>query len=69
MAVRAVTWAEVVENAKHRMKFVQHGLEIEPTKEQGIAYLRAAHASSLPDEVREPETDDDAGASAPRPAR
>lgn len=63
VAVRAITWAEVVENAKHRMKFVQHGLEIEPSKAQGIAYLRAAHASSISDVVHESEEDEVTGAS------
>jgi metal-sulfur cluster biosynthetic enzyme len=49
--VWALTWAEVLENANHRLKFVQKHLGYSPTAQQAFDYLRATHDKYLPDAV------------------
>jgi hypothetical protein len=51
------TWAEIISDGQHRMKFVQDKLQYETTNDQGLAYLREKYARYLPDEALE---DDDA---------
>jgi hypothetical protein len=46
--VWARTWAEVLGDAKHRLKFVQDSLEYQSSRENGLAYLRETHARYLP---------------------
>jgi hypothetical protein len=46
--VWALTWGEVIDDALHRLKFVQSHLGYQPSAEQAIAYLRATHAKYLP---------------------
>jgi hypothetical protein len=48
LPIRAVTWAQVIENAKHRLKFVEAALEIESDTADGIAYLRENYPEYLP---------------------
>jgi hypothetical protein len=46
--VWAVRWAEVIENAGHRLKFVQEHLNYAITAEDAIAYLQRAYQQFLP---------------------
>lgn len=48
VTVRAVTWAQVIQNARHRLKFVGSQLDYDPTVEEGLAYLRKVHGERLP---------------------
>jgi hypothetical protein len=47
--VRAVTWAEVIQNARHRLAFVKQALDYQSTSDAGIQYLQRAHGEYLPD--------------------
>lgn len=49
------TWAEIIEAAQHRLKFVKRNLEYHPTADQALAYLRATHEKYLPPQVAEPQ--------------
>lgn len=51
LTVRAVTWAQVIRDAKHRLKFVRDSLDYDPSTKQGIEYLRREHAKFLPAEA------------------
>lgn len=51
--VWVVTWAEVIEAAKHRLKFVQQHLGYQPDTQQALKYLRAKHRNLLPDVLTE----------------
>lgn len=44
----ARTWAEIVGDAQHRLKFVQDSLEYQSSRERGLEYLRETHARYLP---------------------
>jgi hypothetical protein len=46
--VWAIPWAEVIENASHRLKFVQEQLNYMVTGEDAIAYLQRAYRQFLP---------------------
>ncbi|GAA4045696.1 ATP-binding protein [Agromyces indicus] len=48
MVVRAVTWAQVIRDAKHRLQFVRESLDYDPSTEAGLDYLRRKHAEYLP---------------------
>jgi len=48
IVVRAVTWAQVIDDAKHRLRFVRESLDYDPGTEEGLAYLRAKHLQYLP---------------------
>jgi hypothetical protein len=50
--VIAKTWAEVITDAKHRLKFFQEALRMSSTKADGLEYLRQAHAKLLPELLR-----------------
>ncbi len=45
------TWAEIIQDAAHRLKFVQQQLDYQPDEDQAFAYLRKTHAKYLPEEV------------------
>lgn len=47
--VWALTWAEVMDNALHRLKFVRQHLDYQPSAAEAIRYLRETHAKYLPD--------------------
>jgi hypothetical protein len=69
LPIRAVTWAQVIEDAKHRLKFVEKALEIEPSTSSGLTYFRENYAQYMPDidadeEAEELETS--SGAASPR---
>jgi hypothetical protein len=53
--VRAVTWAEVIQNARHRLAFVKRALDYQSTVDAGIQYLQRAHGEYLPD-LMDPST-------------
>ncbi len=46
--VWARTWAEIIEDADHRLKFVKDHLGYQPDQQQALEYLRATHAKYLP---------------------
>lgn len=56
--VWARTWAEVLGDAKHRLKFVQDSLEYQSSREHGLAYLRETHARYLPASLASPAPTD-----------
>jgi hypothetical protein len=45
------TWAEVIGDARHRLKFVQKSLQYESTRDTGLVYLRSKYSEYLPAEV------------------
>jgi hypothetical protein len=45
------TWADVLDAAGHRLKFVRDLLEYQPDAEQALAYLKATHEKYLPEQV------------------
>lgn len=51
---RAVTWADVLQDARHRLQFVRESLAYESTRDAGFEYLRTHHAERLPAAVLEP---------------
>ncbi|MFG1945864.1 ATP-binding protein [Nonomuraea sp. NPDC048826] len=52
--VRAVTWAEVIQDARHRLAFVRQALDYQSTNDTGIQYLQRAHSRCLPDLIASP---------------
>ena len=48
LRVWAIPWAEVIENANHRLKFVQEKLNYLVSGEDAIAYLRNAYEQFMP---------------------
>jgi hypothetical protein len=59
--VWAWTWAEVMERARYRMKFVRDQLDYEANDENGLKYLQRLHDGLLPASIRA-----DAPSAAPR---
>lgn len=49
LVVRAVTWAAIIQDARHRLKFVRDALDLESSGGEGMDYLRRVHAQHLPD--------------------
>lgn len=45
------TWAEIIESANHRLKFVKDQLGYQPDQERALEYLRATHAKYLPPDI------------------
>lgn len=57
------TWGELIEDARHRHKFVKDRLDYAPSAKRAFQYLKEAHAEFLPASVAEeqklaPETVD-----------
>jgi hypothetical protein len=48
MVVRAVTWAKIIQDARHRLKFVQRSLNYNATGDHGMDYLHRTHEKYLP---------------------
>lgn len=46
------TWAEVLGDASHRLKFVQRSLQFESTRDTGLAYMREKFSAYLPESAR-----------------
>lgn len=51
--VWAKTWGEIIEDADHRLKFVQEHLGYDPSAQQAFRYLRERHAEFVPPAVAE----------------
>lgn len=47
------TWAEIIESAKHRLKFVQQAMDFAPSAEDALLYLRETHEKYLPEDLRQ----------------
>jgi hypothetical protein len=47
------TWAEVIGDAEHRLKFVQRSLQYESTRDTGLASMRDRYAEYLPNDTLE----------------
>ncbi|MBA4248545.1 MAG: hypothetical protein C0444_09680 [Microbacterium sp.] len=70
LPIRAVTWAQVIEDAKHRLKFVEKALEIEPSTSSGLTYFRENYSQYMPDIDSDDEADElDSAAEAPESTR
>lgn len=50
----AKTWAEIIGDAQHRLKFVQESLAYMSTRDNGLDYLRRTHAKYLPAALEQP---------------
>ncbi|WP_422117747.1 ATP-binding protein [Brachybacterium sp. UNK5269] len=46
------TWAEVLGDAAHRLKFVQRSLQFESTRDTGLAFMREKFSAYLPESAR-----------------
>jgi hypothetical protein len=53
LRVWARTWGEIIEDAKHRLKFVRSQLEYHPDADQALAFLREKYPSYLPAQLAE----------------
>jgi hypothetical protein len=49
--VWVLTWAEIIEAADHRLKFVKEHLGYQPDEKRALEYLRKTHAKFLPPEI------------------
>jgi hypothetical protein len=47
------TWAEIIDAAEHRLKFVQRALDYAPSTEDALNYLRETHEKYLPEHLLE----------------
>jgi len=47
-SVRVLSWAEVINAARHRLKFVERSLNFRATHEDGVSYLQETHVEFLP---------------------
>ncbi len=56
--ISVLTWGDVLDNAGHRLKFVQNLLAYQPDTDEALAYLRRTHEKYLPTTL----TDDGTGA-------
>jgi hypothetical protein len=45
------TWAEVMQAAEHRMKFVQQALDVDPSSDDALKYLQDTHEKYLPEHL------------------
>ncbi len=48
VTIRAVTWAQIIQDARHRLKFVAKQFDYDPAVESGLGYLRKEHGERLP---------------------
>lgn len=55
------TWAEILGDAEHRLKFVQQSLQYESDRDQGLVSMRDKYAEYLPQEALDAATNIDAG--------
>jgi hypothetical protein len=49
--VWAYTWAEIIQEADHRLKFLRQQLDYQPDEDRAFAYLRKTHAKYLPEKI------------------
>lgn len=59
------TWAEIIEECAHRLKFVQERLDYSSTRDHAIAYLRETHDRYLPDPLQAEAASPDVGPTPP----
>lgn len=57
ITVRAVTWAQIINDARHRLSFVRESLSYSPSAEQAMSYLNRAHGKYLPSRLRDTQQD------------
>lgn len=60
VTIHAVTWAQIIQNARHRLKFVRDKLAYDPTTDASLDTLRERHSElfptvGLPEAVGEPD--------------
>lgn len=48
IVVRAVTWAQIIQDARHRLSFVRDSLNYSASSEHAMEYLERAHGKFLP---------------------
>jgi hypothetical protein len=48
VTVRAVTWAQIIADARHRLSFVRDSLTYDSTADASMRYLRRVHGKYLP---------------------
>lgn len=58
VTVRAVTWAQVIQDARHRLGFVRDSLAYSSTTDSSLAYLRRVHGKYLPSSAAENDAAD-----------
>ena len=51
LRIWVLTWADVIDDAGHRLKFVRDLLDYQPDAEQALAYLRKTHEKYLPTDL------------------
>lgn len=56
LRIWVLTWADVLDAAAHRLKFVRDLLDYQPDAEQALAYLRRTHEKYLPEQMAAPAT-------------
>ncbi|MET8025734.1 ATP-binding protein [Streptomyces avermitilis] len=52
-SVQVRTWSEVINDARHRLKFVERSLDYRANHDDGVEYLRSKHAQFLPPALSE----------------
>ena len=65
ITIRVLTWAEVLEEAGHRLKFVQKLLDYQPDADNALAYLRKTHEKYLPTQLKADTNGDELDAQGP----
>ncbi|MEV6241048.1 ATP-binding protein [Lentzea sp. NPDC051838] len=66
--IQVRTWAEVINAAKHRLKFVEKSLNYQVSHDSGLEYLRTTHAKYLPPVLADEGPDSGEQAEAPTDA-
>jgi len=59
-SVQVRTWSEVINGARHRLKFVERNLDYRADHADGVEYLRETHARYLPKSLAEGESTSEA---------
>ncbi len=55
-SVQVRTWSEVINDARHRLKFVERGLNYRATHDDGVEYLQKTHSKYLPESLTKGST-------------
>jgi len=55
--VWARSWAEIIDDADYRLKFIKDKLGYAPTDELALDYLRQTHAAYVPESLRSDYTE------------
>lgn len=58
VTIRAVTWAQVLQDARHRLSFVRESLAYTSSTDSSLSYLRRVHGKYLPTSAAEAEAAD-----------